>query len=165
MYFYSFEWTAHLSTLLPKQQQEPSQTDWPAHHYGCWLQCGAAPSGGSGFDLDWLSRAEGQHRRKALYGWSMWSGHCFSFSLTPSQTPLNPSLSSLPSLPASSSTSPHPLSSVFCISRGHANRCTVSKTGIMFLEDVPVILLFPGCWLLPRCLAGVRMEGSTEDNR
>lgn len=107
----------------------------PADHNGCWLQHGALPSGAPGFDLNLLSRARGQHGRKALYGLSMWSGHLLSFSSPPSQLPHNPGLKLPPFviLTSPSPSAPYP---------ANANRCPVSKTGIMFLEDGLVILCF-----------------------
>lgn len=52
-----------------------------------------------------------------------------------------------------------PPSSVSSISQRPANRCPVSKTGIMFLEDVLVILVFA------RLLIIAMLSGRGEDDR
>lgn len=68
-----------------KMKHQSGDCDWGGY-ISQWLLTAAWHSGAL-YDLDWLSRAEGQHRRKALYGWSMWSGLSCP-SLLPSFTAL-----------------------------------------------------------------------------
>lgn len=80
--------------------------------------------------------------------------------LTPfTASPLIPSWSSLPPFLPPSLLLASPSSPVSSISRGNANRCPVSKTGIMFLEDVLVILVFAGLLII----ASLSSRGEDEE--